>query len=196
MNLNIPKAHKKRIVIVGAGFGGIELAKRLSKSDFQIVLLDRENFHQFPPLLYQVATAGLEPTAIAFPIRKLVRNRPNVYFRLCEVREVVDSQKYVKTSIGNLCYDYLVLAAGTDTNYFGMEDVRKYALPLKTVSEALSIRNYVLKLFEKAIRIEDEALRQQLMNVAIVGGGPTGVELAGAFAELRNKIFPKDYWDC
>lgn len=196
MDLNIPAPVEgiKRIVIVGGGFGGIALAQSLGKrSGFQTVLIDRNNYHQFQPLLYQVATSGLEPTAISFPIRKIFRKVRDFHFRMAEVEAVDRVAGRLRTSAGELHYDYLVLAAGTDTNYFGMENVERHSMPLKSVSEALALRNRVLEVMEQAVRVVDPEARAALLNFVVVGGGPTGVEMAGALAELQQRIFPKDY---
>lgn len=193
MNLNVPDAPNKRIVIVGAGFGGLTLAKDLLDTGLQIVLLDKHNYHQFAPLLYQVATSGLEPTAIAFPIRKINNKHDDFFFRMCEVVKINHDKKYVQTSVGLISYDYLVLAAGCSTNYFGIESIASNALPLKSVGQALTIRNHILAKMEQAAREDNIDIQKALMSVVIVGGGPTGVELAGAVAALRNDIFPRDY---
>lgn len=194
MDLNIPESSKKRVVIVGGGFGGVALARALTRSStFQTVLIDRNNYHQFQPLLYQVATSGMEPTAISFPLRKVFRKGKDFHFRMAEARAVEPERNVLRTSAGDLHYDYLVLAAGTDTNYYGMENVERHALPLKSVGEALALRNRVLAAMEQAVRTADPAERTELLNFVVVGGGPTGVELAGALAELQRRIFPKDY---
>ncbi|MEP0713199.1 NAD(P)/FAD-dependent oxidoreductase [Algoriphagus sp.] len=190
---NIPASTFPKVVIVGAGFAGLKLARKLIKKEFQVILLDKNNYHQFQPLFYQVATAGLEPSAISFPLRKIFHHAKNVIFRMAEVKYFDADQKRLVTDIGHIDYDYLVLAMGGDTNYFGSKNIEYYAAPMKTVSEALYIRNKVISNYERAINIEKVENRKYLMNVVIVGGGPTGVELAGAMAELRNTILPKDY---
>lgn len=190
---NIPASTFPKVVIVGAGFAGLKLARKLMKKDFQVILLDKNNYHQFQPLFYQVATAGLEPSAISFPLRKIFHHSKNVIFRMAEVQYFDADQKRLVTDIGHIDYDYLVLAMGGDTNYFGSKTIEYYAAPMKTVSEALYIRNKVISNYERAINIEKVENRKYLMNVVIVGGGPTGVELAGAMAELRNNVLPKDY---
>ncbi|WP_026952962.1 NAD(P)/FAD-dependent oxidoreductase [Algoriphagus mannitolivorans] len=190
---NLPKLNLPKVVVVGAGFAGLQLARSLKNSGFQIILLDKNNFHQFQPLFYQVATAGLEPSAISFPLRKIFHNTRNVSFRMAEVQEVDSNSRRLYTDIGFVEYDFLVLAMGADTNYFGAKNIEYYASPMKTVSEALYIRNKIISNYERAINLEREEDRKTLMNVVIVGGGPTGVELAGAMAELRNNVFPKDY---
>lgn len=187
-NLNLPK-----VVIVGAGFAGLKLARKLMKKDFQVILLDKNNYHQFQPLFYQVATAGLEPSAISFPLRKIFHHSKNVTFRMAEVDRFDAKEKRLYTDIGYIDYDYLVLAMGGDTNYFGSKTIEYYAAPMKSVSEALYIRNKVISNYERAINIAKMENRKSLMNVVIVGGGPTGVELAGAMAELRNNVLPIDY---
>ncbi|GAB4248699.1 MAG: NAD(P)/FAD-dependent oxidoreductase [Saprospiraceae bacterium] len=190
---NIPENGKKRIVIIGGGFAGLKLAKELRKSDFQIVLIDKHNYHQFQPLFYQVATAGLEPSAISFPLRKTFHDLPHVHFRMATLEKVDPADKTIYTDIGKLRYDYLVLAMGARTNYFGNENLRKYALSMKTVSEAIALRNTIISNFERAMNERDPEVVSRLLNMVIVGGGPTGVELAGALAEMKKYILPKDY---
>ena len=194
MSPNIPKTNQKRVVIVGAGFGGLELAQRLAGSDdFQIVLIDKNNYHQFQPLFYQVAMAGLEPSSIAFPLRKVFQSCHNVHVRVTGVSRVNTEAQTIETEIGTIDYDYLVLAMGTSTNFFGMQNIIDNALPMKSVSEALALRNRLLQNFEDALAAETFDERQGLMNVVIVGGGPTGVEIAGTLAEMKRHILPKDY---
>ncbi|MDN3669255.1 NAD(P)/FAD-dependent oxidoreductase [Echinicola jeungdonensis] len=190
---NLPVSNRKKIVILGGGFAGLKLARKLIGSDYQVVLLDKNNYHQFQPLFYQVATAALEPSAISFPLRKIFHHTPNVTFRMAEAEKVDQENKRIYTNAGYLDYDYLVLALGADTNYFGMKNIMEYGTPMKTVSEALYIRNRIIANYERAINTEDLETRKAMMNVVIVGGGPTGVELAGAIAELRNNVLPKDY---
>ncbi|MCR9082722.1 MAG: FAD-dependent oxidoreductase, partial [Cyclobacteriaceae bacterium] len=190
---NIPVSQNPKVVIIGAGFAGLKLARSLNKKKFQVILLDKNNYHQFQPLFYQVATAGLEPSAISFPLRKIFHHSKNVIFRMAEVHEVDSEKKRVITNLGFLEYDYLVLAMGADSNFFGNKSIEVYSSPMKTVSEALYIRNKIISNYERAINIEKPENRRSLMNVVIVGGGPTGVELAGAVAELRNNVLPIDY---
>ncbi len=192
-SIHIPSSEKKRIVIIGGGFGGIQLAKRLKNKDFQVVLIDRHNYHTFQPLLYQVATAGLEPDSIAGPLRKLLKHYKDFYFRLATVHEIVPNKNLIETSIGSLEYDYLIVAAGSKTNYFGQEKQFEKALPLKQIPQALDLRSQILQNFEKAIMTHDKEERQSLMNFVIVGGGPTGVEVAGALGELKMHVLPNDY---
>jgi len=190
---NIPENSKKRIVIAGAGFAGIKLVRKLAGKGFQIVMLDKNNFHQFQPLLYQVATAGLEPSAISFPVRKIFQNQKDLHFRIAELQEVNTEGSFIYTNIGKLRYDYLVLAMGGTTNFYGMNRVEENALPMKSASDAIRIRNHILECFEQALLETDERRIAESMNIALVGGGPTGVELAGALSEMRKYIFPKDY---
>lgn len=190
---NLPELHLPKIVIVGAGFAGLKLARELKNSEYQVILLDKNNFHQFQPLFYQVATAGLEPSAISFPLRKIFHHTRNVTFRMAEVQGVDQEKKRIYTDVGFLDFDYLVLAMGAETNFFGAQQIEYFASPMKTVSEALYIRNKIISNYERAVNLKNESDRKALMNVVIVGGGPTGVELAGAMAELRNTVFPKDY---
>lgn len=195
MDFNIAKTNKKRVVIVGGGFGGLKLANKLKRSNFQIVLIDKNNFHQFPPLLYQVASSGLEPGSILFPFRKIFQKQKNVYFRMAEVKAVITERNLIETSIGQLTYDYLVIASGTVTNFFGNKTLEEKALPMKTIQEALELRNTLLSNFEKATICTDPEERQALMNVVIVGGGATGVEISGVLAEMKKFVMPKDYPD-
>lgn len=193
MDLPDIPSYQKRVVIVGAGFAGLTLAKKLSPKHFQVVLLDKNNYHQFQPLLYQVATAGLEPSSISFPLRKIFQKRKNVFIRIAEVESVDTENNFVQTSIGAINYNYLVLANGADTNYFGMEDLQQNAFSMKSVSEALLLRNTLLQNYEQALTSKNKEEKSALLNIVIVGGGPTGVELAGAIAEMKDKILPKDY---
>lgn len=194
--LNIPEAQLGRVVVIGGGFGGIALIKSLLGSGLQVVLLDVNNYHQFQPLLYQVATSGLEPTAISFPLRSILRQEHGVrdwHFRMTSVESLDLDSHTVRTAIGELKYDYLVIAAGATTNFFGIKGVEQSAMPLKSVGDALALRNQIYRTLEQAIDTEDPHEREVYLNFVIVGGGPTGVELAGAVAELRNRILPKDY---
>lgn len=192
MAANIPDSPYPRVVIVGGGFGGMNVANKLRKAKVQLVLLDRNNHHTFQPLLYQVATSGLEAGSIAYPLRKVIRSK-NYHFRMAEVEQIFPAENKIKTDLGDISYDYLVLATGSKTNYFGMKDLETNALPLKTVSQAIDMRHIILSNFENMLCAEDSGERQRLMNFAIAGGGPTGVELAGALSELRKKVLPKDY---
>jgi len=189
----IPETDKKRVVIIGGGFGGLKLARKLSSKFFQVVLVDRNNFHQFQPLLYQVATSGLESSAVLFPLRKIFQNHRHVHFRVAELDSVDLEQSYAITSIGNISFDYLVLATGVGPNFFGNKEIEYNALSMKTISDAIYIRNEILGNFEKALSATTRAEEDALMNVVIVGGGPTGVELAGSLAEMKKHILPKDY---
>src|SRR5688500_502110 len=193
MKANIKETDQKRIVIVGGGFGGLKLARELSNSNYQIVLLDKNNYHQFQPLFYQVATAGLEPSAISFPLRKIFQKKKDVHIRVCEVQEIVKDENYVTTDIGRINYDYLVVATGAGTNFYGNKEIEKHSLGMKTVSEALYIRNEVLNNFESALVTKDEELKKELLNIVVVGGGPTGVEVSGTLADMRKTVLPKDY---
>ena len=195
MGFNIADTDKKRVVIIGGGFGGLKLANRLKGSNFQIVLIDKNNYHQFPPLLYQVASSGLESSSISFPFRKIFQKRKDFYFRLAEVKAVVREKNLILTSIGELKYDYLIIASGTVTNFFGNEVIQSRALPMKTIEEALILRNTLLSNFEKATICTDPKEKQALMNVVIVGGGATGVEISGVLAEMKHFVLPKDYPD-
>ena len=195
MKANIEHTDKKRVVIVGGGLGGLELAFKLVGSDFQVVLVDKNNYHQFPPLIYQVASAGLEPSSISFPFRRLFQGQKDFFFRMAEVKAVDAAGKKIATSVGDIHYDYLVLAAGARTNFFGNKEIEAATLPMKSVSEAMRLRNTILRNLEKAETEEDPVRRQALMNIVVVGGGASGVEIAGAVAEMKKNIIARDYPD-
>lgn len=191
--INIPESPRERIVIVGGGFGGLQLARKLSRDDYQVVLIDKNNYHQFQPLFYQVAMAGLEPSSIVFPFRKLFQGKKNIFIRVTEVTDVDPIKKQLRTPLGHCNYDHLIVATGADTNYFGNENIKKHALPMKSVAEALYLRNSILDDYEDALTTPDYEGRQELVDIVIVGGGPTGVELAGSLAEMKSHVLPKDY---
>jgi NADH:ubiquinone reductase (H+-translocating) len=193
MKSNIPESDKKRLVIIGGGFAGLKLATKLSGSDFQVVLIDRNNFHQFQPLLYQVATSGLEPSSISFPLRKIFQKSKNIIIRIAEVTAVDCEKKAVLTSLGLISYDYLVIAFGADTNFFGMNHIREKSIPMKSVAEALSLRNTLLQNLEDALNEQSADDLKGLLNIVVVGGGPTGVEISGTLAEMKRTVLPKDY---
>lgn len=183
-----------KVVIVGAGFGGLKLARKLNnKAGFEVVLVDRFNHHQFQPLFYQVATAGLDPSNISFPLRKAFHKSDNVKVRLARLQEVIAAENKIVTDIGEISYDVLVLAMGAGTNFFNNAELEANAIPMKTTVEALNLKYKLVENFEKALLIRDPLELQRHMNVVITGGGPTGVELAGALAEMRKHILPKDY---
>ena len=193
--MNIPRSNFPRVVIIGGGFAGISLAKKLANRDVQVVLLDRHNYHTFQPLLYQVSTGGLEPDSIAYPIRKILKDFPNFFFRLAMVQRVDTSTKTLDTDIGPIGYDILVLATGSQTNYFGNSNIETNSMAMKTIPQSLNLRSLILENFEEALLTTDLKRRNALMNFTIVGAGPTGVELAGALAEIKKGILPKDYPD-
>ncbi len=191
--MNIPQNDQQRVVIVGAGFAGLMLARKLSKSNYQIVLIDRNNYHQFQPLFYQVAMAGLEPSTISFPLRRILRSDSKVFIRIAEVKRIDFDNKMLDTDLGDLSYNYLVLAAGGKTNFFGNKGIEQIVLSLKSLSEALLVRNTILDHYESAVVEEDHVKRQGYVDIVIIGGGPAGVELAGSLAEMKRYILPKDY---
>ena len=195
MRANIKRNEQRRVVVVGGGLGGLKLVSSLRDTDFQVVLVDKNNYNQFPPLIYQVASAGLEPSNISFPFRRLFQGWKNFFFRMAEVQHVDTEEKAIKTSIGTIHYDDLVLAAGATTNFFGNKNIEASALPMKSVSESMRLRNTILQNLERAETEDNEARKQALMNIAIVGGGPSGVEIAGVLAEMKQTILPRDYPD-
>ena len=195
MSINIQRNQKKRVVIVGGGLGGLRLAEDLLGADMQVVLVDKNNFHQFPPLIYQIASAGIDPSSISFPFRQIFRKQKDFYFRMAEARMVDTEKKILQTSIGKIDYDYIVFAAGTTTNFFGNKNIEEWAMPMKTVSEAMGLRNALLSNLERALTCATEEERQELLNVVIVGGGATGVEIAGALSEMKRYVIPYDYPD-
>jgi NADH dehydrogenase len=196
MPFNIPDTDQKRVVIIGGGFGGMTLARELAgRREFQVVLIDKNNYYQFQPLFYQVAMAALEPSSIVFPFRKMFQGQENVYVRMTELQAVDAAAQQIETPVGTLRYDYLVLAVGADTNWYGNEQIRAHAIPMKSVSEALYIRNRIFEDYEYAVTASTLEERQEFLDIVIVGGGPTGVEIAGSLAEMKRHIIPKDYID-
>ncbi|APD08186.1 NADH dehydrogenase [Flavobacteriaceae bacterium UJ101] len=191
----IPESKYPRIVVVGAGFAGIHFIKKLKNKPYQIVLLDENNFHQFPPLFYQVATSGLEPDSIVFSIRKVFQNYKNFVFRMAKVKQIVQEQNCLHTDIGIIDYDHLVIATGSTNNFYGMSDVEENSIGLKTIQESLDIRSHILQNLEKAVNTSDLEEKQQHSTIIIVGGGPAGVEMAGSIAEFHRFIYKKDYPD-
>lgn len=194
MNPNIPQTDRKRVVIVGAGFGGLKLARKLSsKKEFQVVLINKHNYHEFQPLYYQVATAGLEANSILFPLRAVFGDNQNVHIRVTAVTGVRTSEKTIDTELGPITYDYLVMATGAETNFFNQQNIIQNALAMKSVAEAIALRNRMLQNFEDALSVVTDDEKEGLMDVVVVGGGPTGVELCGTLAEMRRTVLPKDY---
>jgi NADH dehydrogenase len=193
--MNIPNSKNLRIVIIGGGFAGLAMAKKLRNKSVQVVLLDKHNYHTFQPLLYQVATGGLEAGSIAYPIRKVIQQYQDFYFRLTTVIEIDTKNNKIIAEIGELTYDYLVLATGSKTNFFGNKEIERNAMSMKTIPQSLNIRSLILENFEQAVVLNDEIEKNSLMNFVLVGGGPTGVELAGALAEMKKAILQKDYPD-
>lgn len=193
--MNIPHSDKKRVVIIGGGFAGLSIAKKLRNKELQVVLLDKHNYHTFQPLLYQVATGGLEAGSIAYPIRKVIQEYKDFYFRLTSVKEIDTPNQKIISEIGDLHYDYLVIATGSKTNYFGNKEIERNSMSMKTIPQSLNIRSLILENFEQAVLTTNEADKNALINFVLVGAGPTGVELAGALAEMKRAILQKDYPD-
>ena len=183
-----------RVIIVGGGFGGLKLARGLNnKQGFEVLLIDKFNYHQFQPLFYQVATAGLDASNISFPLRKAFQKSKNVRIRLTELKEIVPSENKIITATGEEKYDILVLATGADTNFFNNKQLEEHALPMKSTVEALQLRYKLIQNFEDALTAKSDEELQRLMNVVVVGGGPTGVEISGALADMKRFVLPKDY---
>src|SRR5690606_2673057 len=193
MLLNRSERSFPRVIVIGGGFGGVEVAKHLKDKEVEVLLIDRNNFHTFQPLMYQVATGTLAADAISFPIRKMFKSQRNFWFRMAEVIEIDHQQQIVKTSVGDYDYDYLVIATGATSNFFGNKQVEQYALPMKSIHEALNIRSYVLQNLEEAVLRINYHDRERFLNFVVVGGGPTGVELSGAIAEIQLHMLKKDY---
>ncbi len=193
MKINIPVTDQPRVVIIGCGFGGLRLAKNLRHANVQVVLVDRNNYHNFQPLLYQVATGGLEADSIAYPIRKIFTGQQNFFFRMAEVTAIHPEINQVQTSIGDIRYDYLVISSGSATNFFGNKQIEENAMQIKSIPSALNLRSLIFQNFEKALLMTREDQRDPLMDIVVVGGGPTGVELSGTLAEMKKYVLPKDY---
>jgi NADH dehydrogenase len=191
--INIPRTNKKRVVIVGCGFAGLTLSKKLKKTGYQVVILDKHNYHQFPPLFYQVASAGLEESSILFPLRKIFQHYKDFHLRKVEVKSVDTASNSLITSSGEIEYDYLVLAHGATNAYFGSAQMQKYSRGMKTIAEVLDLRNSLLMNFENALTAQNAEEREMLMTIVIIGGGPSGVEIAGALAEMNKYVLSKDY---
>ncbi|MEO5912050.1 MAG: NAD(P)/FAD-dependent oxidoreductase [Pelobium sp.] len=187
------KTQFPKVIIIGGGFGGIQIAKKLKNKEVEVLMLDRHNYHTFQPLLYQVATGGLEPDSIAFPLRKVFKHQKNFNFRVADVQLIDAENKCVKTDIGDYSYDYLVIATGSETNFFGQKEIEHFSMPMKTVPEALNLRSLILQNFEEALVEKNPERKEALMTFVVVGGGPTGVETAGALAELKNHVLVNDY---
>ncbi|AXT54239.1 NAD(P)/FAD-dependent oxidoreductase [Aquimarina sp. MMG015] len=193
--MNIPYTNLPRLVIIGGGFAGVALARKMVKEDVQLVLLDRHNYHTFQPLLYQVSTSSLEPDSIAYPLRKIVKRGKNTFFRMTEVSSIDPNEKKVHTNIGSITYDYLVIATGARTNFFGNETIEKNAMRMKNLPQALNLRSLLLENLEQAVITTDPEKRKELLRFVLAGAGPTGVELAGGIAELQLNVLPRDYPD-
>ncbi|SHI63010.1 NAD(P)/FAD-dependent oxidoreductase [Aquimarina spongiae] len=193
--MNIPFSNVPRLVIIGGGFAGVALARKMIKEDVQLVLLDRQNYHTFQPLLYQVSTSSLEPDSIAYPLRKIVKRGKNTFFRMTEVTSIDPNIQKVYTNIGEISYDYLVIATGAKTNFFGNKTIQDNAMRMKNLPQALNLRSLMLENLEQAVITSDPEKRKELLNFVLAGAGPTGVELAGGIAELKLNVLPRDYPD-
>ncbi len=193
--MNIPFTNLPRLVIIGGGFAGVALARKMIKENVQLVLLDRHNYHTFQPLLYQVSTSSLEPDSIAYPLRKIVKSGQNTYFRMAEVEAIDPNNKKIQTNIGAVSYDYLVIATGAKTNFFGNATIQNNAMRMKNLPQALNLRSLMLENLEQAVITTDPEKRKELLSFVLAGAGPTGVELAGGIAELKLNVLPKDYPD-
>lgn len=193
--MNVPKSDLPRVVVIGGGFAGLNLVKKLRKLPIQLVMLNKHNYHCFQPLLYQISTSGIESDSIAYPLRMFIKKQQNFYFRMADVESVDPENKIIKADVGELSYDYLIINTGTRTNFFGNKEIKKHAMPMKTIPQALNLRSLILQNFERATIESDIETQKFLLNFVIVGAGPTGVELAGAIAEFKHKVLPLDYPD-
>jgi NADH dehydrogenase len=191
--MSTTEAKLPRVVIIGGGFGGIELAKSLKNAPVKVMMLDKHNYHTFQPLLYQVAMGAIPADSIGFPLRRIFTKQDNFRFFLAEVKKINPGNKTVNTDIGDIDYDYLVIATGSNTNFFGNKEIEHFAMPMKNIPEALNLRSLILQNLEKALVTKTYNEREALMTFVVVGGGPTGVELSGALAEMRQLILMKDY---
>lgn len=191
--LNIPDSGKKRVVIAGCGFAGLTLARKLRNSGYQVVIVDKHNYHQFPPLFYQVASAGLEESSILFPLRKIFQNYSDYHIRKAEVKAIDSINKKLVTSGGTIRFDFLALAHGATNSFFGSTQMQKYSKAMKTIAEVIDLRNNLLMNFENALTVSDEKEREKYLNIVIIGGGPSGVEISGALAGMNKHIIPRDY---
>ncbi len=193
--MNVPYTNLPRVVIIGGGFAGVALARKMVKEDVQLVLLDRQNYHTFQPLLYQVSTSSLEPDSIAYPLRKIVKRGKNTFFRMAEVSSIDTESQNVNTNIGSITYDYLIIATGARTNFFGNKTIENNAMRMKNLPQALNLRSLMLENLEQAVITSDPEQRKELLRFVLAGAGPTGVELAGGIAELKQNVLPRDYPD-
>ena len=193
MDTNLPVSAQPRVVIVGCGFGGLRLAQELADAPVQVVVVDRNNYHNFQPLLYQVATGALEADSIAYPVRKIFAGQKNFFFRLADVKGIKSAEKAIETNLGDIHYDFLVLSTGSLTNFFGIESIERNAMQIKSIPNALNLRSFIFQNFEQALLTTDPERKQALLNIVVVGGGPTGVEISGSLAEMRKHVLPKDY---
>ena len=191
----IKNSSKKKIVIIGAGFGGLSIAKSFKNKPIEVLLIDQNNYHNFQPLMYQIATGGLEPYSIAYPVRRIFRDYKNVTFRMAKVKSVDTTKKKIKTTIGLLEYDFLIIATGSKNNFFNFDAIKKTLLPLKSIPEALNLRSFIFQNLEKSLSKQNKESIEEILNIAIVGGGPAGIELAGALAEMKRHVIPKDFPD-
>ena len=191
----IKNSPKKKIIIIGAGFGGLSIAKSFKNKPVEVLLIDQNNYHNFQPLMYQIATGGLEPYSIAYPVRRIFRDYRNVTFRMAKVKSVDTAKKRIKTTIGLLEYDFLIIATGSKNNFFNFESIKKTLLPLKSIPDALNLRSFIFQNLEKSLTKQNKESIEEILNIAIVGGGPAGIELAGALAEMKRHVIPKDFPD-
>ncbi|MBU3012729.1 NAD(P)/FAD-dependent oxidoreductase [Polaribacter vadi] len=193
--MNVQKSDLPRVVVIGGGFAGLNLVKKLRKLPVQLVMINKHNYHAFQPLLYQVSTSGIEPDSIVYPLRMFIKRQKNFYFRLADVKEINPESKTIIADIGELTYDYLIINTGTKTNFFGNKRIEKFAMSMKTIPQALNLRSLILQNFEKSTVVVPKADKEFLLNFVIVGAGPTGVELAGAIAEFKHSVLPLDFPD-